>query len=81
MSGLFSKPKMPKIEAAAPTPVKVEAPPPVKPQRMPVAQDPNADQAASRFRNAAAARRGRRSTILTDTLKEMTGSSGQRLGN
>lgn len=70
MGGLFSKPSAPKIEA-----------PKVKVERMPVAEDPNADQAAARFRAEAAARKGRRSTIMTDALKEMTGSSGQRLGN
>jgi hypothetical protein len=69
MGGLFGgKPKTPEM-------------PKVKVERMPVAEDPNADQAAARFRDAAAARRGRRSTIMTDALKEMTGSSGQRLGN
>ena len=70
MGGLFSKPSVPKIET-----------PKVKVERMPVAEDPNADQAAARFRQAAADRRGRRSTIMTDALKDMTGSSGQRLGN
>lgn len=70
MGGLFSKPSVPKIEA-----------PKVKVERMPVAEDPNADQAAKRFREAAAQRQGRRSTIMTDALKDMTGSSGQRLGN
>lgn len=70
MSGLFKKPDVPKIEA-----------PKVKVERMPVAEDPNADQAAARFRAEAAQRKGRRSTIMTDALKEMTGSSGQRLGN
>jgi hypothetical protein len=73
MSGLFGKPKMPEVK-----PVEM---PKVKVERMPVANDPNADQAASRFREAAAARKGRRSTIMTDALKEMTGSSGQRLGS
>lgn len=70
MGGLFSKPSAPKIEA-----------PKVKVQRMPVAEDPNASQAAQRYRAEAAQRKGRRSTILSDQLKEMTGSSGQRLGN
>jgi hypothetical protein len=69
MSGLF-KTKTPEIQT-----------PKVKVERMPVAEDPNADQAAARFREAAAQRRGRRSTIMTEALKEATGSSGQRLGN
>lgn len=70
MGGLFGKPSTPKIET-----------PKVKVERMPVAEDPNASQAAARFRDAAAARKGRRSTIMTDALKDATGSSGQRLGN
>lgn len=66
MAGLFggSTPKMP-------TPKVV---------RMPTTTDPNAEKAAARYRNAAMLRKGRRSTILSDSLQEMTGSSGQSLG-
>lgn len=39
---------------------------------------PNADhQTAARFRQSAEERRGRRSTIMTDALREMTGPSGR----
>lgn len=68
MGGMFSKPKMPK------------APPPPKPVRMPVETDPAVQAAVERTRNAALMRQGRLSTILTDTNRATTGSSGQRLG-
>lgn len=68
MGGMFSKPKMPK------------APPAPKPVRMPVETDPAVLQAAERTRAATMQRAGRLSTILTDTNRATTGSSGQKLG-
>lgn len=65
MGGLFSKPKMPEMPA-------------IKPVRMPTAEDPN--KALARFRQAAMQRKGRQSTIMTDMLRDATGSSGKTLG-
>jgi hypothetical protein len=70
MGGMFSKPKVPEVQA----------PPEPKVVRMPTVDDPNAEKAASRFRKAAMSRKGRRSSILTDNLREATGSSGSSLG-
>lgn len=67
MGGLFSKPKTPEM-------------PTIKPVRMPTVNDPNADKAAERFRADALRRKGRQSTIMTDALRDATGSSGQSLG-
>lgn len=68
MGGLFSTPK-----AKQP-----EDPDPV---RMPTPTDPALEAASARAKADALRRRGRRSTILTDNLQSMTGSSGQSLGN
>lgn len=67
MGGLFSSPKPPKM-------------PEIKPVRMPTMNDPNAEKAAQRFRQEAFRRKGRQSTIMTDMLRDATGSSGQTLG-
>lgn len=71
MSGLFGGGKTPKVEK----------PPEPKVVRMPTTEDPNAEKAASRYRQAAAQRKGRRASILTDTLRNLTGSSGEKLGS
>jgi hypothetical protein len=68
MGGLFSKPKTP------------EAPEKPKPIRMPVETDPAVLAAGERTKAAALQRKGRLSTILTDTARAVTGSSGQKLG-
>jgi hypothetical protein len=65
MSGLFSSPKIPPM------------PPPPKPVRMPTE---NQKEAGLLQRRRLAARKGRRSTILSSSLKDTTGSSGQSLG-
>lgn len=70
MGSLFSKPKIPEVKP----------PPDPKPVRMPTVDDPNAEKAASRFRAAALRRKGRRSTIMSDNLRDITGSSGKSLG-
>lgn len=89
MAGLFGK------KDAAPAIITPPPPPPAskivmpempkpRPVRMPrsaVGEDPNAEKAASQFRKAAMLRKGRQSTILTSALREMTGSSGDRLGD
>lgn len=89
MAGLFGKKSTP-----APTIIQPPPPPPPskivipempkpKPVRMPrvaIGDDPNAEKAGDRYRRAAMQRRGRQSTILTTALREMTGSSGDRLG-
>jgi hypothetical protein len=89
MAGLFKKsaPPAPVIvqPPPPPPPPKVEIPemPKPKPVRMPrspIGEDPNAEKAAERYRKAAMQRKGRQSTILTSALREMTGSSGDRLG-
>jgi hypothetical protein len=67
MSGLFSKPK-------------VNVPPPPKPVRMPAALDPEVEAAGMRTREKALARRGRLSTMLTDSTGDVVGSSGKTLG-
>lgn len=67
MGGLFKQPKVEKPEAP-------------RPVRMPVETDPAVEQAAQRTRQAAMARQGRLSTILTDQTRATTGSSGQKLG-
>lgn len=48
--------------------------------RMPTADDPNADKARMAFRRRASERTGRRSTIMSESLKDMTGSTGKYLG-
>ena len=73
MSSLFSGPKLP------PAP---EAP---KPVRMPDETDPSLVAAGKRTRDSALRRKGRLSTILTDSLQgtsgvPMGGSSGDSLG-
>ena len=70
MGGLFSKPKIPKIEP----------PPAPKSVRMPVETDPEVTAATQRTRQSAMRRQGRLSTILTDQTRATTGSSGQKLG-
>lgn len=70
MSGLFGK------ASAQPMP---ELPKP-KPVRMPVERDQSFLDSARRAREAFMRRRGRQSTILSDSLKETVGSSGQSLG-
>lgn len=67
MGGLFGGSKPAPIE-------------PPKKVRMPVETDPEIEAAASRNREAAMRRRGRQSTILTDSTRDTSGSSGQRLG-
>ncbi len=66
MSSMFS-PKIPKPEA-------------VKPVRMPTEQDPNVLAAAQRTRENVMKRMGRQSTIMTDSTRATTGSSGAKLG-
>jgi hypothetical protein len=48
--------------------------------RMPVENDRNASKQAARYRSQRYASKGRRSTIMSESLKEMTGSSGRTLG-
>ena len=48
--------------------------------RMPTQDDPSIQAAAQRTRQSALQRRGRLSTIMTDTTKTATGSSGAKLG-
>jgi hypothetical protein len=87
MAGLFGKKSTPAptiIQPPPPPPApKVEIPemPKPRPVRMPIGDDPNAQKAAERYRKAAGRRKGRQSTILTSALREMTGSSGDRLGD
>jgi hypothetical protein len=57
MGGLFSTPK---------------PPPPPKPVRMPTETDPSVLAAAERAKLATQQRRGRQSTIMTDSLKSQT---------
>jgi hypothetical protein len=61
--------------------VKPQKIPDPKVVRMPTTEDPNAERASAKYRAAAAKRRGRRASILTENLQSMTGSSGQKLGN
>jgi hypothetical protein len=66
MASMFKSPKMP-------------APPP--PTRMPSQMDQEMIAAGRRTRSAALARKGRLSTILTDTLGDTSGAySGRALG-
>ena len=71
MTGLFKKPKMP---------------PPPKPVRMPVPEDQKIKEAGRLTRAQLAARKGKRSTILTSSLGgsvgpgSSVGSSGKTLG-
>lgn len=71
MTQMFGKaaPATPLPELPKPTPV-----------RMPTADDPDLLAAATRRREAMMRRSGRMSTILSDNLREVTGSSGQKLG-
>jgi hypothetical protein len=55
-------------------------PPPPKPVRQPTPADPELQRAGARAQSDAMRRSGRLSTILTDQAKEVTGSSGQKLG-
>lgn len=48
--------------------------------RLPTQNDPATIAAATRSPQALAARSGGPSTILTDQVKQLTGSSGQKLG-
>ncbi len=57
---------------------KIEKP---KVVRMPNQNDPEILAAGDRAKRAARSRTGRQSTILTDALRGITGSSGQSLGN
>lgn len=65
MTSLF-KPKLPQVE----TP---------KPVRMPTETDPDVLAASQRTRERSMRRKGRLSTILTDSTSAI-GSSGQKLG-
>lgn len=67
MSSLFKTPK-------------IEKPEKPRPVRMPTEMDPDVLAASQRTRQAAAQRRGRLSTILTDQTRATTGSSGTKLG-
>jgi hypothetical protein len=51
-----------------------------KVHRMPIETDPTVLAASQRSREAAMRRRGRMSTIMTDSLQSTVGSSGQKLG-
>ena len=51
-----------------------QMPEPPKPTRMPVETDPDVIAAGMRTREAALKRKGRLSTILTDTLKDVGGA-------
>lgn len=76
LKNMFS-PKIP--ETPAPS-VSIVAPEKPKPVRMPTEDDPEVLQAAQRTRRSALQRKGRLSTIMTDSLKDTVGSSGQSLG-
>jgi hypothetical protein len=60
----------------------VKQPEPTSPKtiRMPTQDDPDVLAAAQRTRQAALARTGRLSTILTDQTKATTGGTSQKLG-
>ena len=75
MGGLFGWTKIPQNTVAAPTP-----PPAPKVTRMPAENDPSIVEAAQRTRKAAMARSGRLSTIMTDSTRDVVGSSGSKLG-
>jgi hypothetical protein len=60
--------------------VQPEPLPEPKPVRMPTMADPSLLEAAQRRREEILRRKGRMSTILSDNLRESTGSSGQKLG-
>jgi hypothetical protein len=86
MAGLFGKKSAPAPTIIQPPPPpppsKIEMPEMPKPRavRAPIGDDPNAEKAAQRYRKAAMQRKGRQSTILTSALRDITGSSGDRLG-
>lgn len=69
MAGLFG--------GGAPAPQPLPEP---KTTRMPVETDPRIIAAGKRTREAALARTGRMSTILTDQTNQTIGSGGQKLG-
>jgi hypothetical protein len=55
--------------------------PEVKPTRMPTETDPTIVAAAERTRKKIGSRKGRQSTMMTDSISEsMIGSSGKSLG-
>lgn len=66
---------------AGPAPQPLPELPKPTPVRMPVADDPALLEAAQRRRESMMRRAGRMSTILSDNLREVTGSSGTKLGN
>ena len=68
MASMF-KPKVQQVEMPKP-----------KPKRMPVETDPEVLAAGERAKKSAFRRSGRSATIMTNRLKETTGSSGQKLG-
>lgn len=76
MTNMF-KPKMPAMPAGAGQPLEIPKPRPI---RMPFEGDESLVEASRRTRASALKRRGRSSTIMTDGIKETTGSSGQSLG-
>lgn len=57
-----------------------KAPPTPSPVRLPTPTDPDILAAGRRARRGALRRKGRASTILTDQNREITGSSGVKLG-
>ncbi len=69
MTSMFSGPAAQTAQASRPRTV-----------RLPVQNDPAQIAAGLRTPQAIAARSGGPSTILTDQVKQLTGSSGQKLG-
>jgi hypothetical protein len=67
-------------QAPGSTIINNEAPKKPRTTRMPTETDPAMLEAAQRTRNAALARRGRLSTIMTDSSRDAVGSSGKSLG-
>jgi hypothetical protein len=66
--------------AAGPTIITNEGPKKPRATRMPSETDPAMLEAAQRTRSAALQRRGRLSTIMTDSSRDTVGSSGRSLG-
>jgi len=48
--------------------------------RLPTQEDPNADKQRLAWRKRREAAAGRRSTIMSESLRDMTGSTGRYLG-
>jgi outer membrane receptor protein involved in Fe transport len=72
MSHMFGPPAATAAAAAAPSRARTV--------RLPTQNDPAAVAAAQRTQQTAAATGRGLSTILTDQVKQLTGSSGQKLG-